>query len=74
MGSVANAFDVNPDKIAAAFKFDLSEEELAEIQSKIDSLSERLSSAKKAMEDALASAEKAATDRISAIKESRKTK
>ena len=27
MGSVANAFDVNPDKIAAAFKFDFSEDE-----------------------------------------------
>ena len=69
----ANA-SVKADQLLQQIKADLSEEELAEIQSKIDSLSERLSSAKKAMEDALASAEKAATDRISAIKESRKTK
>ena len=31
MGSLANAFDVDPDKIASAFKFDLSEEELRRI-------------------------------------------
>lgn len=69
----ANA-SVKADQLLQQIKTDLSEEELAEIQSKIDSLSERLSSAKKAMEDALASAEKSVTDRISALKESRKTK
>lgn len=31
MGSLANAFDINPDKIAQAFKFDLSEDELRRI-------------------------------------------
>ncbi len=31
MGSLANAFDVNPSKIAAAFKFDLSQDELKRI-------------------------------------------
>ncbi len=33
MGSLANAFDVDPDKIAKAFKFDLSEDELRRIMS-----------------------------------------
>ena len=33
MGSIANAFDVNPEKIAAAFKFDLSQDELSRIMS-----------------------------------------
>ena len=45
MGSVANAFDVNPDKIAAAFKFDLSEEELERIMSAMMSSNEKKSSA-----------------------------
>ena len=31
MGSMSNAFDVDPNKIAGAFKFDLSEEELSRI-------------------------------------------
>ena len=31
MGSLASAFDVNPEKIAGAFKFDLSEDELRRI-------------------------------------------
>ncbi len=43
MGSVANAFDVNPDKIAAAFKFDLSEEELERIMSAMMSSNEKKS-------------------------------
>ena len=45
MGSIANAFDVNPDKIAAAFKFDLSEEELERIMSAMMSSNEKKSSA-----------------------------
>ena len=45
MGSVANAFDVNPDKIAAAFKFDLSEEELERIMNAMMSSNEKKSSA-----------------------------
>jgi ABC-type antimicrobial peptide transport system permease subunit len=45
MGSVANAFDVNPDKIAAAFKFDLSEEELQRIMSTMMSSNEKKSAA-----------------------------
>ena len=45
MGSVANAFDVNPDKIAAAFKFDLSEEELQRIMKAMMSSSEKKSAA-----------------------------
>jgi ABC-type antimicrobial peptide transport system permease subunit len=43
MGSVADAFDVNPDKIAAAFKFDLSEEELQRIMSAMMSSNEKKS-------------------------------
>ena len=43
MGSVANAFDVNPDKIAAAFKFDLSEDELERIMSAMMSSNEKKS-------------------------------
>ena len=45
MGSVANAFDVNPDKIAAAFKFDLTEEELQRIMSTMMSSNEKKSAA-----------------------------
>ena len=33
MGKIANSFNVDPDKIARAFKFDLSEEELSRIMS-----------------------------------------
>jgi len=33
MGNMANAFNVNPDKIASAFKFDLSEDELRRLMS-----------------------------------------
>ena len=43
MGSVANAFDVNPEKIAAAFKFDLSEEELERIMSAMMKTNEKKS-------------------------------
>ena len=43
MGSLANAFDVNPDKIAAAFKFDLSEEELERIMKAMMSSNEKKS-------------------------------
>ena len=43
MGSMANAFDVDPDKIAAAFKFDLSEEELERIMSAMMSSDEKKS-------------------------------
>lgn len=43
MGNVANAFDVDPDKIAAAFKFDLSEEELERIMSAMMSSDEKKS-------------------------------
>lgn len=45
MESVADAFDVDPDKIAAAFKFDLSEEELERIMSAMMSSDEKKSAA-----------------------------
>jgi ABC-type lipoprotein release transport system permease subunit len=44
MGSVANAFDVDPNKIAKAFKFDLSEEELERIMKAMMKSNEKKSS------------------------------
>jgi len=37
MGTMANAFQVDPDKIAGAFQFDLSEEELTRLMSTLNS-------------------------------------
>jgi ABC-type antimicrobial peptide transport system permease subunit len=43
MSSVANAFDIKPEKIAAAFKFDLSEEELKRIMNAMMKTNEKKS-------------------------------
>lgn len=69
---ISDRYQVKADEYLAKIESDLSEEELAEIDSAIDEIIERSAAAKQAFDNALSSAAETVKSKLSAAKEARK--